>query len=251
MPNPWDAGSARYLASLGFKALASTSAGMAFAMGRPDGTAGVTLEQALRHLRDLVEATEVPINADFMNGYADDPEGVAHNVAACVETGVAGLSIEDSGEGTTPLYDRALAIERIRAARAAIDASGTGVVLTARCEAWLRGVEEPAKIALDRLVAFADAGADCLYAPDGKDPRVIGELVKAVAPKPLNVLISGTGLTVNQLADLGVRRISTGGALARAAWAGFIAASRALADRGELALPPGAPSHGDVNRLFS
>ena len=174
MPNPWDAGSAKYLNHLGFKALATTSAGVAFSRGLPDGVKAMSRDAMLAHIRDIVGATPIPVNADFQSGYADDTEGVAANVTLCVHTGAAGVSIEDAtGSDASPLYARDLAIQRIRAARRAIDATGIPVVLTARCEAWLVGERDPARTALDRLVAFADAGADCLYAPGVRDDATI------------------------------------------------------------------------------
>ena len=252
LPNPWDAGSAVFLASLGFRALATTSGGMAFSRALPDSPAAVPCELMLAHVRELVAATPLPVNADFQNAYADDPEGVARNVAACVATGVGGLSVEDAtGDAARPLYERALAIERVRAARAAIDAGGSGVVLTARAEAWLVGDAEPARTAIDRLVAFADAGADCLYAPGVRDPETIADLVRAVAPKPVNLLVSAPipGLTLARIAELGVRRVSVGGALSRAAWGGFMRAARALA-AGSFDGLAGAPTHGELDALF-
>lgn len=251
LPNPWDVGSALYLRHLGFKALATTSAGVAFARGLPDGD--VELEAMLAHIREIVGSTPLPVNADFQSGFAHDPEGVATNVTLCVRTGAAGLSIEDStGDDAAPLYDRALAVERIRAARAAIDATGAGVVLTARCEAWLVGHPDPARVALDRLVAFADAGADCLYAPGVSDPDIIATMVKAVSPRPVNVLISTPipGLDLPRLADLGVRRVSVGSALARVAWGAFMRAARSIAETGGFdALANSAPS-SVLNGLF-
>src|SRR3989442_4022023 len=188
LPNPWDVGSAVYLQHLGFKALATTSAGFAFSKGIADGPAAVSLDMTLEHFREIAAATSLPVNADFQNGYADEPESVAENVALCIATGVAGLSIEDStGRPDQPLYDSGLAVDRVKAARAAIDASGIPVVLTARCEAWLVGATDPARVALERLVAFAEAGADCLYAPGVPDPNEILAIVTAIAPKPVNV----------------------------------------------------------------
>src|SRR6185295_6093690 len=179
LPNPWDAGSALYLEHLGFKALATTSAGMAFARGLPDSVDAVSRDAMLGHVREIVEATPLPVNADFQTGYADEPEGVAANVTLCVATGAAGLSIEDAtGNEAAPLYERALAVERIRAARAAIDAGGSGVVLTARCEAWLVRHPDAHRVALDRLAAFAEAGADCLYAPGVREPEQIAAIVR-------------------------------------------------------------------------
>jgi 2-methylisocitrate lyase-like PEP mutase family enzyme len=230
MPNPWDIGTARWLASRGFPALATPSAGFAFSRGLPDADWAVPLDAMLAHIAELVTATPLPVNADFESGYAHDPEGVAANVTRCVATGVAGLSIEDNtGDPAAPLYERARAVERIRAARAAIDATGTGVVLTARCEVWLVGASDAFRTARDRLVAYAEAGADCLYAPGVRDPAEVKELVAAVAPRPLNLLVSSPGgLTVAQVADLGVRRISVGSGLARAAWGAFIRAADGL-----------------------
>ena len=188
----------------------------------------------LAHIREIAAATSLPVNADFQSGYADEPEGVAESVALCVATGVAGLSIEDStGDAASPLYEESLAVERVRAARAAIDASGIPVVFTARCEAWLVGHPDASRVALRRLAAFAEAGADCLYAPGVRDLKEIAAIVKAVAPKPVNVLVGAPSpeLTVARLGDLGVRRISVGSALARAAWGGFIRAAKGMAAR--------------------
>jgi 2-methylisocitrate lyase-like PEP mutase family enzyme len=264
LPNPWDAGSAFYLERLGFKALATTSAGFAFSKALADGPEFVSRDVMLKHFRELVEATSLPVNADFQNGYADDPEGVAESVRLCVETGVAGLSIEDnSGQSEEPLYDFDLAVERITAARKAIDdlseppavAGGprASVVLTARCEAWLVGDADPLNTSLERLVAFADAGADCLYAPGVTDLEEISAIVDAVAPKPVNVLVStnNCNVTVAQLADLGVRRISVGGALARAAWGGFINAAKAIQERGSFSAFAEATPFNELNDLFS
>lgn len=203
LPNPWDAGTAFTLQHLGFKALATTSAGFAFSRGKPDGK--VPLDEMLAHIREIVQTTRLPVNADFQAGYADDPKEVAINVKRCVDTGVAGLSIEDNtGRIDTPLYERTLAVERIRAARSAIDSSGTRVVLTGRCEAWLVGDADPLRTALDRLVAYAKAGADCLYAPGPRTPEEISQIVKAVAPKPVNLLVSGFNhqLTFSEVAAL-------------------------------------------------
>jgi len=252
LPNPWDAGSAIYLEHLGFKALATTSAGFAFAKGLADGPEFVSRDMMLEHFREIVAATPLPVNADFQNGYADEPEDVAGNVRACVATGVAGLSIEDnSGRSDQPLYDFDLAVERVKAARAAIGTQAS-CLLTARCEAWLVGDPDPLRTSLDRIVAFAEAGADCLYAPGVTNPNEIERLVKAVAPKPVNVLISGNNcnLTVSQLTDLGVRRISVGGALARAAWGGFINAAREIQEKGSFAAFADATPFGELNDLF-
>ncbi len=253
LPNPWDAGSAVALERLGFQAPATTSAGFAFTLGLPDEVTAVPLEAVLEHCRTLVAATALPVNADFQNGYADSPEDVAANVTRCVATGVAGLSIEDAtGRAEQPLYERTLAIERVRAARRAIDASGVPVVLTARCEAWLVRHPEPLATALDRLVAFAEAGADCLYAPSVRDPREIAEIVRAVAPKPVNVLVSrpGPGLTVAELAQLGVRRISVGSALSGVAWGAFLRAARDIAATGRFDSLADAEPYHELNGLF-
>ncbi|MEO8230607.1 MAG: isocitrate lyase/phosphoenolpyruvate mutase family protein [Chloroflexota bacterium] len=253
MPNPWDVGTALYLERLGFKAIATTSSGFAFSRGLPDSTAAVPLEAMLGHIGDIVRAASVPVNADFLSGYADEPEGVAANVTLCVATGAAGLSIEDStGDDATPLYERTLAIERVRAARSAIETTGSQVVLTARCEAWLVGDPDPARTALDRLVAFADAGADCLYAPGVTDPGQIATIVKAVAPKPVNVLVSSPvlGLSVAVLADLGVRRISVGSGLARVAWGAFVRAATGLVENGTFDGFAGSMSHAELDAFF-
>jgi 2-methylisocitrate lyase-like PEP mutase family enzyme len=253
LPNPWDIGTAVYLEHLGFKALATTSAGAAFAHGRSDDTPALPLDIMLTHIGELVRATPLPVNADFQEGYADEPEGVAKNVALCVATGVAGLSIEDnSGRGESPLYEKAAAVERIRAARSAIDASGLPVVLTGRCEAWLVGEAEPFRVAIDRLTAYAEAGADCLYAPGVHEPEEIGAIVKAVAPKPVNVLMPGASATLNvaRLEDLGVRRISVGAALARAAWGAFIRAAQKIATEGSFDGFADAVPFGEINEVF-
>jgi 2-methylisocitrate lyase-like PEP mutase family enzyme len=230
LPNPWDAGGVRVLEQLGAKALASTSAGFAWSIGRPDGA--VSLEEMLAHLTALAALTDLPVNADFEHGYADAADAVARNVTRAVATGVAGLSIEDStGRAEQPLYDFAHAVERVKAARAAIDAGGTGTLLTARSEGFFVGrpdLDETVK----RLKAFAAAGADCLYAPGLPDAAAIGAVLKAVAPKPVNVLAAGPGFKVPELAALGVRRVSVGGALARAAWGGFISAARDMMEGG-------------------
>src|SRR5437868_7043204 len=229
LPNPWDIGTAIYLEHLGFEALATTSAGFAFSRGKRDG--GVPRDEMLAHIREIVEATSLPVNADFLAGYADEPEGVAMNARLCVDTGVAGLSIEDNtGRTDAPLYEKELAIDRIRAARSAIDSSKTGVVLTGRCEAWLVAHGDPLRTALDRLVAYAEAGADCLYAPAVTKPNEIAQILKTVAPKAVNVLVSGFNcqLTVSELANLRVRRISVGSGLALAAWGAFVRAAREI-----------------------
>ena len=230
MPNPWDAGSARALEQMGFKALATTSAGFAWTLGRSDNQ--VTLDGVLDHLRLIVAAVRVPVNADFEGGFAVDPEGVAANVKLAVSTGIAGLSIEDStGDQAHPLHDFDLAVARVQAARRAIDESGTGVVLTGRSEGFVCGrpdIDETIR----RLCAYSAAGADCLYAPRIETVEQIAAIVAAVSPKPVNVLINAPFLTVAEAAALGVRRISVGGTLARTAWAGFLQAAREIADAG-------------------
>ena len=252
LPNPWDVGSAIYLHHLGFKALATTSAGFAFSRGLADGK--VSRDEMLAHIREVVSATPLPVNADFLGGFAIEPADVATNVKLCVATGVAGLSIEDStGEEDPLLYDEHLAIERIRAARAAIDQSGTQAVLTARCEAWLVGHPEASKIARQRLAAFTEAGADCLYAPSVRDPNEIAELVKVVAPKPLNLLMSRPSpeLSFARIAELGVRRISVGSALASVAWGAFIRAAKNMAENKSFDSLAEAAPFGELNSLFS
>jgi 2-methylisocitrate lyase-like PEP mutase family enzyme len=253
LPNPWDVGTARYLRHLGFQALATTSAGFAFSRGLPDGERAVPVDAVLAHVADIVAATELPVNADFEGGYAHEPEGVAANVRRCVATGVAGLSIEDStGDSTRPLYDLALAVDRIAAARAAIDAAGGGVLLTARAECYLVGHAEPLRESIRRLQAYADAGADVLYAPGAQTREDIAAIVAAVTPRPVNVLMgSNTGLRLADLAELGARRVSVGAALARAAWTGFIAAARAMAKEGSFEGLEGTVSYTELNSLFS
>jgi 2-methylisocitrate lyase-like PEP mutase family enzyme len=252
IPNPWDIGTAIYLEHLGFKALATTSAGFAFSRGKPDG--GVPRDQMLAHIREIVGGTKLPVNADFQSGYADDePEGVAANVRLGLATGIAGLSIEDStGQVDPPLYEKELAVARIRAARSAIDTSETGVVLTGRCEAWLVGHPDPLRTALERLAAYAEAGADCLYAPGVRNPDEIAQIVNAVAPKPVNVLVSGFNhqLSFSQLADLGVRRISVGSGLALAAWGAFLRAAEDIKTNGVFSLLANGAASADLNELF-
>jgi 2-methylisocitrate lyase-like PEP mutase family enzyme len=249
LPNPYDVGSARALQHLGFKALASTSAGFAWTIGKSDNH--VTLEDVLTHLTALCGAVDLPVNADFEGGFAHKPEKVGAHVALAVKTGVAGLSIEDStGDAAKPLYERAFAIERIKAARAAIDADSSGVLLTGRCEGFLVG-QTDLDMVIDRLRAYSDAGADCLYAPGIKTKEQISAVVKAVHPKPVNLLIGASGLSVAEAADLGVRRISVGGSLARTAWAGFMRAAREIAEKGTFTeLANGFPG-GELNKMFS
>jgi 2-methylisocitrate lyase-like PEP mutase family enzyme len=251
LPNPWDIGTAIYLEQLGFEALATTSAGFAFSRGKPD--CGVPRDEMLAHIREIVEATMLPVNADFLEGFADKPEDVAANVKLCVETAVAGLSIEDNSQNpAAPLYEKKLAVERIRAARAAIDASGTGVVLTGRCEAWLVKDPNPLHSALDRLAAYAEAGADCLYAPGVNNPDEIAQIVKTVSPRPINVLVSGFNhqLSLSQLADLGVRRISVGSGLALTAWGAFLRAALDIKTSGTFTLLADNAPSADLNELF-
>jgi 2-methylisocitrate lyase-like PEP mutase family enzyme len=254
MPNPWDVGSARVLAQMGFKALATTSAGFAFTQGLPDSPISVTVEDVLVHAAEIVRASGLPVNADFQNAYSREPDGVFRNVTACVHTGVAGLSVEDaSGDASASLYDRELALERVKAARAAIDETGIPVVLTARCEAFIVGHPDTAREAIERLVAFADAGADCLFAPGIRVPGQIVQLVKAVAPKPVNVVVSShiPELTVARLAEIGVRRVSLGAGLAKVAWGAFMRAAREISETGRFdSLGTGA-SIAELNTLFS
>jgi len=248
IPNPWDAGSARLLARLGFRALATTSAGFAWSLGRRDNH--VSLEGALAHMSAMVRAVDVPVSADFEGGFAVEPLGVAANVAAATGTGIAGISVEDStGDDAHPLFDFALAVERIRAARRAIDESGSGVVLTARSEGFIVGRPD-LRETLRRLAAYGEAGADCLYAPGIRTRDEIAAVVGAVAPRPVNVLAGSDFTTVAELAELGVRRISVGGALARAAWTGFLEAAREVAERGTFAALGRAVSFADINGLF-
>lgn len=249
LPNPWDVGSARLLQGMGFKALASTSAGFAWSAGRPDN--GVSCDEVVAHLKALCDATALPVNADFEGGFAHDPEGVAANVARVVAAGVAGLSIEDAtGDRAAPLYETALAIARIKAARRAIDDSGGGVILVGRCEGFLVGQPDLAAT-IARLSAYAEAGADCLYAPGLRSKEQIAAVVKALAPKPVNVLVGAPGFSVAELAELGVRRISVGGALARVAWGGFLQAAREIAEEGTFAGLGGAATYPELNGLFA
>src|SRR6266480_2932132 len=251
LPNPWDIGTTIYLEHLGFEALATTSAGFAFSRGKRDG--GVPRDEMLAHICEIVEATALPVNADFLSGFADEPAEVAANVKLCVGTGVAGLSIEDNyGRTAVPLYEKKLAIERIRAARSAIDTAQTDVVLTGRCEAWLVGGPDPLHIALERLAAYAEAGADCLYAPGVSKPDEIAQIVKAVIPRPVNVLVSGFNhqLSLSQLVDLGVRRISVGSGLALAAWGTFLRAAKDIKANGTFNLLANNASFAELNELF-
>jgi 2-methylisocitrate lyase-like PEP mutase family enzyme len=252
IPNPWDIGTARYLRHLGFKALATTSSGFSFSKGLPDTDWAVPRDAALTHIADIVAATNLPVNADFESGYAHEAEEVAHNVRLCVDTGVAGLSIEDAtGNPDKPLYELGHAAERIKAARMAMDATGADVLLTARAECYLVGHPDPLKESIRRLLAYAEAGADVLYAPGPRTRADIKAIVDAVAPKPVNILMSmNTGLTVADLAVLGARRISVGSSLARAAWGGFIGAARLIAEEGSFAGFDGAIAFDDLNEFF-
>jgi 2-methylisocitrate lyase-like PEP mutase family enzyme len=252
IPNPWDVGTARYLRHLGFKALATTSAGLAFSQGLPDAEWETPMDVVLDHIAEIAAHAGLPVNADFEAGYAHDAEGVAKNVGLCIRTGVAGLSIEDAtGKKDKPLYDLDVAIERIKAARRAIDISGEDVLLTARTECYLTGHPNPQKESLTRLVAFADAGADVLYAPGPTQSAAIQEIVNAVSPRPVNVLVSAnTGLSMSALADLGVRRVSVGSALARTAWGAFIRAATELAQHGSFSGLDGAAPFSDLNAFF-
>ncbi|HEY8048730.1 MAG TPA: isocitrate lyase/phosphoenolpyruvate mutase family protein [Ramlibacter sp.] len=250
IPNPWDTGSARYLQSLGFKALATTSSGAAWSHGTPDNH--MPVEAVLAHLREMVAATDLPINADFEGGYADDATGVARNVKLAVATGVAGLSIEDStGNADAPLRDIATAVERIRAARAAIDETGGETLLVGRAENFIVGRPD-LDDAIRRLQAYAEAGADCLYAPGIRTREHVAAVVKAVAPKPVNLLVGAPGeLTMKDIEALGVRRVSVGGALARAAWGGFMRAAELIANEGRFDGFADAAPGAKLNALFA
>jgi 2-methylisocitrate lyase-like PEP mutase family enzyme len=249
IPNPWDAGSARALERLGFKALATTSSGYAWAHAKPDHAPDV--DEVLAHCRAIVEASGLPVNADFEDGHARDIDGLRKNVRRCIETGVAGLSIEDStGDASQPLYDFDEAVARMRAARAAIDASGEDVMLIGRAECFLVGHADALNESIRRLRAYAEAGADCLYAPGAGKPEQIRAIVDAVAPKPVNVLVGrSVPLSLQDFAKLGVRRVSVGGALAGSAWGGFLRAARGLADGRFDGFADNA-THGELEKLF-
>jgi methylisocitrate lyase len=249
MPNPWDEGSARLLAQLGFKALATTSSGFAWSKGRPDN--GVSLEDVLRHLQAMAGSVDVPINADFEGGFATAPEGVAANVARAAATGIAGLSIEDStGDPSSPLYDFELSVERIRAARRAIDAGAADIVLTGRSEGFIVGRPDLGET-VRRLMAYAEAGADCLFAPGLRSVADIKAVVSAVAPKPVNVLVGADFTTVAQMRAAGVRRISVGGALARLATTAFLDAAREIAEHGTFTGLTRAMPFAELNERFA
>jgi 2-methylisocitrate lyase-like PEP mutase family enzyme len=249
IPNPWDTGSARYLEGLGYKALATTSSGFAWSHGQADGA--IARDAVLAHLRELVAATSLPVNADFENGFGADPQAVAQSVRLAVETGVAGLSIEDStGHADAPLFPIEVAVERMRAARGAIDAAGGDTLLVGRAENFFAGRPD-LDDAIARLKAYADAGADCLYAPGIKTREQIAAVVAAVAPKPVNLLVGATSeLTMKDIEALGVRRVSVGGAMARAAWGGFIRAARTLADEGRFDGFADAAPGAELNAFF-
>jgi 2-methylisocitrate lyase-like PEP mutase family enzyme len=250
IPNPWDAGSACFLQSLGFKAIATTSAGFAWSKARPDNA--VTREMVIAHLHEMVEATDIPLNADFESGFAVDAQGVGESVRLAVESGVAGLSIEDStGDAARPLFELDVAVERIRAARRAIDHAGSDTVLVGRAECFLVGRTDLDET-IARLKAYSQAGADCLYAPGIRTKEQIAAVVEAVAPKPVNMLIGWPSeMTVDEVAALGVRRISVGGALARCAWGGFMRAAKLLADQGSFAGLKEAAPGAELNALFT
>jgi 2-methylisocitrate lyase-like PEP mutase family enzyme len=255
IPNPWDVGSARYLQHLGFQALATTSAGFAFSQGLPDSgdDAVIARDRSLAYIARITAAVDLPVSADFMSGYGLEPEDVAESVARCVATGVAGLSIEDStGDPTSPLYELPIAVERVRAARQAIDRSGDDVLLTARAECYHVSHPDPFRETVRRLQAYAAAGADVLFAPGPQDPAEIKALVEAVAPKPLNLLVvRDIGLSVEDVAALGVRRISVGGALALAAWTGFMRAAQALKSEGSFTGLASLVPYAEINGLFA
>jgi 2-methylisocitrate lyase-like PEP mutase family enzyme len=259
IPNPWDPGSACYLQSLGFKALASTSSGAAWSRGLPDN--GLSRDEVLEHLRLMAASTDLPLNADFENGFAADAAGVGESVRLAVETGIAGVSIEDSiaardlganpgASGAEKLFPMEVAVDRMRAARRAIDAAGADVMLIGRAECFLVGLPD-IEITVARLKAYADAGADCLYAPGIRTAEHIRTVVEAVHPKPVNLLVGApSDLSLAQIADLGVRRVSVGGALARTAWGGFMKAARNLAEQGSFDGLAGAAAHQTLNALF-
>jgi 2-methylisocitrate lyase-like PEP mutase family enzyme len=252
IPNPWDVGSARYLQHLGFKALATTSAGFAFSQGLPDFDLVVSRDRSLAHIAEIATAVDVPVNADFSSGYGREPSDVTDSVMRCVATGVAGLSIEDAtGEPAAPLYDLSLAVERVGAAREAIDRSGTGVLLVARAECFHVGHPDPLRESIRRLQAYAAAGADVLFAPGPQTPDAIKTLVEAVGPKPFNLLVvRDIGLGVDDIAALGVRRISVGGALALAGWTAFIRAAQALKSSGSFSGLADLVPYSEVNAFL-
>jgi 2-methylisocitrate lyase-like PEP mutase family enzyme len=253
IPNPWDVGSARYLQHLGFPALATTSAGFAFSQGLPDSDVAISRDRSLAHIAEIAAAVDLPVSADFASGYGVDPREVADSVTRCVAAGVAGLSVEDAtGDRSAPLYDLPLAVERVRAARRAIDQSGGGVLLTARAECYLVGHPDAFRESVRRLQAYAEAGADVLFAPGPVKTLEIKGLVEAVRPKPVNLLVArDVWLTVGDIAALGVRRISVGPALALAAWTGFMRAAQALKSAGTFAALANLASYADINDWLS
>lgn len=249
IPNPFDAGTAKALQHLGFKALASTSAGYAWTIAKPDNK--ITVDDVCRHLTEICAAVDIPVNADFEDGFAHEPTKVGVNVAHAVKTGVAGLSIEDyTGDASKPLFDRGLAIERIKAAREAIDSDKSGALLTGRCEAFLRG-QKDLNLVIDRLTAYAEAGADCLYAPGISTKEEISAVVKALHPKPINLLVFGIDHSLAMAAELGVRRISVGGSLARMAWSGFMKSAKEMAEKGTFTEFANGYPGGELNKMFS
>ena len=252
IPNPWDVGSARYLQHLGFPALATTSAGFAFSQGLPDSDVAVSRDRSLAHIAEITAAVDLPVSADFASGYGIQPQEVADSVTRCVATGVAGLSVEDAtGDRSAPLYDLPLAVERIQAARHAIDRAGGGVLLTARAECYHVGRADALRESIRRLQAYGDAGADVLFAPGPQTAEDIKALVDAVKPKPFNLLVvRDIGLGVSDIAELGVRRISVGGALALAAWTGFIHATQTLRSTGSFAGLANLVPYAEINGLF-
>ncbi|HEV3093258.1 MAG TPA: isocitrate lyase/phosphoenolpyruvate mutase family protein [Solirubrobacteraceae bacterium] len=253
IPNPWDPGTARALRQLGFQALATTSAGFSFSRGFPDSPDVLPVDAVLDHVAEIVAAADLPVNADFQSGYASDPAGVTTNVRRCIETGVAGLSIEDTtSDPAKPLFELSEAVERIAAARAAIDSNGDDVVLTARAECFLVDHPDPLRESIRRLQAYAQAGADVLFAPGVREREDIRAIVDSVQPKPVNVLVSAdTGLRVGDLADLGVRRISVGSALARVAWGAFLRAAQGIVTEGSFAGLDGASTFAQLNAMFA
>jgi len=253
IPNPWDRGTAAYLAHLGFKALATTSAGFAFARALPDAAAALPRDLALAHIAEIVAATDLPVNADYENGYAENLDALAESVAACAATGVAGLSIEDAtGDPARPLYDIGEAQERITAAKEALVKAAPDVLLTGRAECFLTGHADPLNEAIRRLAAYADAGADVLYAPGLRTADEIRAVIEAASPKPVNVLVSGPSpLSVADLAELGVRRISLGSTLARTAWGAFMSGAEEIARSGTFDALAGAVPYGEINRFFA
>jgi len=253
IPNPWDVGSARYLQHLGFPALATTSAGFAFSQGLPDSESAISFERSLAHIAEIAGSVDVPVNADFASAFAIEPADVADNVVRCVETGVAGLSVEDAtGDRAAPLFELPLAVDRIRAAREAIDQSGTGVLLTARAECYHVGHPDPLRESIRRLQAYTEAGADVLFAPGPQKPEEVRALVEAVQPKPFNLLVvRNIGLDVTDIAALGVRRISVGGALALAGWTAFMRAAQNLKTGGSFSSFADLVSYPEINELFA